>query len=104
MIDSLLNLLFRCSHRRLTNPLTPVSKKGVPDGNTYVVCLDCGKHFEYDLKEMRIGKVIESSENSAPKEVPAAPKNRLKFAIALTVPVAAALFGAILRIKKLGLK
>lgn len=28
MIDTVLNLLFRCSHRRLTRPVTPVSKAG----------------------------------------------------------------------------
>jgi hypothetical protein len=57
VIDSVLNLLFRCAHRRLTRPLTPVSKKGAPQGGSYVVCLDCGKRFDYDLKEMRIGKL-----------------------------------------------
>jgi hypothetical protein len=51
MIDSVLNLLFRCPHRRLTRPVTP-------DGDTYVACLDCGKQFSYDLKEMRIGKPL----------------------------------------------
>ena len=28
MIDTVLNLLFRCSHRRLTRPMTPVTKSG----------------------------------------------------------------------------
>jgi hypothetical protein len=58
MIDSLLNLLFRCPHRRLTRPVTPVSTDGKPHGDTYVVCLDCGKQFSYDLKEMRVGKAL----------------------------------------------
>jgi hypothetical protein len=58
MIDSLLNLLFRCSHRRLTSPVTPVSREGKLHGDTYVVCLDCGKQFSYDWKEMRIGKAL----------------------------------------------
>src|SRR5215475_12344120 len=61
MIDTLLNLLFRCSHKRLTRPVTPVSRAGEPQGTTYVVCLDCGKQFSYDVKEMRIGKPIASS-------------------------------------------
>jgi len=49
MIDNVLNLLFRCPHKRITRPMTPVSKGGVPQGDTYVVCLDCGKQFSYDL-------------------------------------------------------
>jgi DNA-directed RNA polymerase subunit RPC12/RpoP len=60
VIDTVLNLLFRCSHRRLTRPVTPVVKAGHPGGQTYVVCLDCGKHFSYDVKEMRIGKQIDA--------------------------------------------
>ncbi len=58
MIDSIANLLFRCSHSRLTRPVTPVSKAGVPHGDTYVVCLDCGKQFAYDLKEMRVTRPV----------------------------------------------
>jgi hypothetical protein len=58
VIDTVLNLLFRCHHKRLTRPITPVSKAGVPDGDTYVVCLACGKQFAYDWNEMRIGKSV----------------------------------------------
>ena len=61
MIDSIVNLLFRCQHSRLTRPVTPVSKAGVPHGDTYVVCLDCGKQFGYDLKEMRVTKPVDHS-------------------------------------------
>jgi DNA-directed RNA polymerase subunit RPC12/RpoP len=61
MIDSLLNLLFRCSHRRLTRPVTPIAKPGHPHSQSYVVCLDCGKQFEYDLSQMSIGKAIDHS-------------------------------------------
>jgi len=58
MIDTILNMLFRCRHRRITRPMTPSSKPGIADKNTYVVCLDCGKHFHYDLLKMRIGRPI----------------------------------------------
>src|ERR1035437_2552241 len=68
MIDTLLNLLFRCSHRRLTRPVAPITKAGQPHSQSYVVCLDCGKQFEYDLKEMRIGKVIDHSHDHAGME------------------------------------
>jgi len=30
MIDSVLNLLFRCPHRRLTRPVAPLTKPGEP--------------------------------------------------------------------------
>ena len=63
MIDSIWNLLFRCSHHRVTRPITPVSKAGVPHGDTYVVCLDCGKQFVYDLQKMHIGKPVRSTES-----------------------------------------
>jgi hypothetical protein len=58
MIDSFLNLLFRCSHQRLSRPVTPVTKQGDMPEETYVVCLDCGKRFSYDTKNMRLGKRI----------------------------------------------
>jgi hypothetical protein len=61
VIDSIWNLLFRCSHKRVTRPITPVSKAGVPHGDTYVVCLDCGKQFAYDLQKMRIDKPVRST-------------------------------------------
>jgi hypothetical protein len=65
VIDTVLNLLFRCHHKRLTRPITPVSKAGVPDGDTYVVCLACGKQFAYDWNEMRIGKSVAISPTGA---------------------------------------
>lgn len=58
-MGKLLDLLFRCSHRRLSRPLTPASVRGSPRGTTYVVCLDCGKHFAYDLKAMKLGKKLD---------------------------------------------
>jgi DNA-directed RNA polymerase subunit RPC12/RpoP len=100
MIDSVANLLFRCSHRRLTRPVTPVSKAGVPHGQTYVVCLDCGKQFSYDLAEMRVGKPLESSHDAGVlhPDMPRASRN-LKYALWLSVPLAF-LAGAFLRNSK----
>ncbi len=89
MIDSLLNLLLRCSHSRLTRPVTPVSKAGVPQGQTYVVCLDCGKQFAYDLREMRVGKPLESTPETGVlhPDMPA-PHRNLKYALWVSVPLA----------------
>jgi len=90
MIDTLLNLMFRCSHRRLTRPVTPVSKGGVPHGGTYVVCLDCGKQFAYDLEEMRVGKAIDTSHeaNVVPAEPAPSGKQKWKYAFLASVPLA----------------
>lgn len=62
MIAALLNSLFGCSHDRTTFPLTPsrrtrLSNEASRQG-TYVVCLDCGKEFDYDWKQMRVGNAV----------------------------------------------
>jgi len=103
VIDTLLNLVFRCGHRRLTRPLTPVSQKGMPHGETYVVCLDCGKQFEYDLKEMRVGKTIDHSHDACviPKGMPIPPKKKMKYAVAAALPVAAVVIGKMLLSKNI---
>lgn len=102
MIDSVLNLLFRCSHPRLTRPVTPVSRAGVPHGQTYVVCLECGKQFAYDLEEMRIGRPIPESHATGVLS-PDMPKSTRKFKYALwaSVPLAI-LAGSILRNNRKG--
>jgi hypothetical protein len=89
MIDSVLNLMFRCSHQRLTRPVTPVSRTGGPHGETYVVCLDCGKQFSYDVQEMRIGKPLASSPTTGVLD-PNAKGNhkKLKYALWASVPLA----------------
>ena len=96
MIDTVLNLLFRCPHRRLTRPVSPVTKAGEPHGETYVVCLDCGKQFSYDLREMRIGKAIDHSHDSGvlPPDMPKAPANKWKYVALAAVPLAAVLGAA----------
>jgi len=97
MIDTLLNLLFRCPHRRLTRPVAPITKSGQPHSQSYVVCLDCGKQFEYDLKEMRMGKAIDRSHDAAimPPHTPMPRKTKVTAALLAAVP-AAVLVGAVL--------
>ena len=60
MLDTIMNTLFGCSHRRTTFPQTPARRVGKALGrnSTYVVCLDCGKEFDYDWQEMRIGQPV----------------------------------------------
>jgi hypothetical protein len=86
MIDSVLNLLFRCPHKRLTRAVTPTSIDGRPPGETYVACLDCGKHFSYDLEEMRIGKPVPGSPVAGARP-PHPHKAKVKLAVALAVPL-----------------
>lgn len=60
MIEAAIRLLFRCSHKRITLPMTPARKPGAPAGEPYVVCLDCGGKFAYDWVEMRMGRPLDS--------------------------------------------
>ena len=101
MMDSLLNLLFRCSHRRLTRPVAPITKAGQPHSQSYVVCLDCGKQFEYDLQEMRMGKAINHSHDAGvvPPNLPKPREAKVKYALLAAVP-AAVVLGVVLKAKK----
>ncbi len=61
MLQSILNTVFGCTHRRTTFPLTPQRNAAAPGAvrtGTYVVCLDCGKEFAYDWDEMRVGQAV----------------------------------------------
>jgi DNA-directed RNA polymerase subunit RPC12/RpoP len=101
VIDTLLNLLFRCSHRRLTRPVAPITKAGQPHSQSYVVCLDCGKQFEYDMTAMRMGKAIDHSHEVGvvPPRTPMLPATKVKYAVLAAVPVALVI-GAIVKGKK----
>jgi len=93
MIDTVMNLLFRCHHHRLTRPMAPITKAGKPRSQSYVVCLDCGKQFEYDLDRMQIGKPIDHSHEHAvvPPPRPASRGSKLVFGLLAAVPVAVVL-------------
>ena len=101
MIDTVLNLLFRCSHRRLTRPVAPITKAGEPRSDSYVVCLDCGKQFEYDVKEMRMGKAIDRSHDGGvvPPNMPKPRKTKAKYAM-LAAMSAAVVLGAAMKGRK----
>lgn len=55
MFATVLSKLFQCGHKHLSRPVAPVRKRGISQGNTYVVCLDCGQRFAYDSKEWKVG-------------------------------------------------
>lgn len=83
MIGSLFQMLFRCPHRRLTRPITRVSKQGVPGGETTVVCLDCGQQFAYDWNHMRVGKPVEPSHDKSVlhPNMPGQGRTKVKYAL-----------------------
>jgi hypothetical protein len=67
MINSLLGMLFGCSHKRTSFPLTPLQRSRLSSKTseaarrgTYVACLDCGKEFDYNWKEMRVGSPVKA--------------------------------------------
>ena len=82
-IRSILMRAFDCHHKRLTWPITPVTGHGEPSGETYVVCLDCGRQFIYDWGKMRTGQLIERSPDAGvlPPDMPARPKTKVKYAL-----------------------
>jgi len=100
MIDSVLNLLFQCSHRHLTRPFTPVSKSGAVHSETYVVCLDCAKQFPYDLETMRMGKAIDHKHDHY-VVIPslARPRKTVKYAVGIGLPLGV-LIGSLLASRK----
>lgn len=58
MIASLLDVLFGCCHKRYSFPITVKSARRRSEAasvtGTYVVCLDCGREFPYDWREMKV--------------------------------------------------
>ncbi|MBK9166854.1 MAG: hypothetical protein IPM24_05245 [Bryobacterales bacterium] len=60
-LKGLTDRLYGCSHRKTTFPITlriSVAVNGQPktQGETYIVCLDCGRHLSYDWAAMRIAE------------------------------------------------
>ena len=55
---------FGCAHRRTT---IPISHRVGMASETYVVCLACGRRFEYDWVEMRITRRRCAWQNAAKK-------------------------------------
>ena len=57
MVSQILDALFGCGHKHYSFPITVKKGRRSPAASvtgTYVVCLDCGKEFPYDWKQMRI--------------------------------------------------
>ena len=53
-LGALADWLCGCAHSRTTFPMT--LKVRVAQSETYVVCLECGRHFAYDWTTMQIAQ------------------------------------------------
>jgi hypothetical protein len=60
MMASLVSYLFGCSHERTTFPMRTKRSSETSRQGTYIVCLDCGKEFDYNWKEMQAGAAVAS--------------------------------------------
>jgi hypothetical protein len=63
---SLLNVLFGCTHKKLSFPITirgarRRSSEAAAATGTYVVCLDCGQEFGYDWSQMKVVRGAQAS-------------------------------------------
>ena len=74
MFGRLLDALFGCWHSNLSFPLTVRSGSrrvaAATLTGTYVVCLDCGKEFAYNWREMRIVDNKDSGAHAVPELAP----------------------------------
>lgn len=67
----LFDVVFGCSHKRCSFPITVRGKQrrsaAAAVTGTYVVCLDCGHEFPYDWNKM---KLVEGKRTSTPSPSP----------------------------------
>ena len=58
MLQNIVDYLFGCSHKNYSFPITAKAAKRRTEAadvtGTYVVCLECGKEFPYDWREMKV--------------------------------------------------
>lgn len=68
MLTGVFDVLFGCTHKRLSFPRTANPRQRRSEAaaitGTYVVCLDCGREFAYDWANM---KIVNSREQTVPK-------------------------------------
>src|SRR5208283_1343486 len=77
---SLFDILFGCSHKRYSFPMTVRNKRrriaAASVTGTYVVCLNCGQEFPYDWNKMKRVKLLTKpqTDSSEPVTVVSRPK------------------------------
>jgi hypothetical protein len=73
MITDFVDILFGCWHSNYSFPITAkvgARGKAAQVTGTYVVCLDCGKEFPYDWKQMKVVEAQRPSRNSNEADAP----------------------------------
>jgi len=69
MLSKILDAFFGCWHNHYSFPITvrPGTRrsKAASLTGTYVVCLDCGKEFPYDWREMKVVSPLSDNANRA---------------------------------------
>jgi hypothetical protein len=60
-LESLADLLYGCAHRNTSFPITlpirgTLKEMQSTPSETYIVCLQCARHFDYDWSRMRIAR------------------------------------------------
>jgi hypothetical protein len=55
-LAGLADRLYGCAHYKTTFPITLPDLRQSPRPETYIVCLECGRHFAYDWTTMRATK------------------------------------------------
>jgi predicted protein tyrosine phosphatase len=74
MFGKIFDAFFGCWHNNLSFPLTARSgsrrSAAASLTGTYVVCLDCGREFAYDWREMKIIDHLPKAGSPVPKLAP----------------------------------
>ena len=65
MIAKIFEFVFGCRHTRMTRPITPVYRYHSQPVHSYVACLECGKQFYYDTRDLRVGAPVPASPTTA---------------------------------------
>lgn len=71
MIITMIDWLLGCSHSKTSRVFTLRVRRKLTCQQyklTYIVCLDCGKEFEYDLENMRIRRNNSEKYQAQPAE------------------------------------
>lgn len=72
MLAGLFDVLFGCTHKRCSFPITANARQRRSEAasltGTYVVCLDCGREFAYDWKNMKVVSAREEASARAAAE------------------------------------
>lgn len=58
LLARILEFVIGCRHHTLGRPITALNFAGKPEGDPYVVCLDCGRHLAYDAETLKVGRAI----------------------------------------------